>query len=321
VAVIEVDSLVISYRDPAGGRRTAVNDVSFRAEPGQVTSLLGPNGAGKTSTLECIEGYLRPTSGTVRIDGLDPRRDHRAVMDRLGIMLQGGGVQTGIRVSEVVELYAAFYADPRHPGELIDLVGLGTRTRSTWRSLSGGEQQRLSLALALVGRPRVACLDEPTAGVDLAGRQVIHQVIRDLCADGVAVLLTTHDLDEAETLSSEIVIIDHGHLVASGSPAQLLAADDADHFTFRARPQLDALALGIAIDARVVETDPGDYRVDAPPTPTLVAAVTNWLAGHDELLGDLRAGRRTLADVFGRLTGEPAAASGPRRRRRRGSTA
>jgi ABC-2 type transport system ATP-binding protein len=312
VPAVEVEHLTIRFDG-----LTAVDDVSFSADKGQVTVLLGPNGAGKTSTIECLEGYRTPTSGTARILGLDPVRDHAAVTPTIGVMLQDGGVYTGIRPPEILRLYAAFYEDPADPEELLVRVGLDHRRRSTWRSLSGGEQQRLSLALALVGRPQVAFLDEPTAGVDLEGRQLIRGVIADLRADGVAVVLTTHDLEEAETIADRIVILDAGHVVADGTPAELLAGQDAPVFGFRAEPGLDVASLTLAVGVDVTEATPGSYVVGATPTPTRVAAVTSWFAEHDLLVGDLRAGRQRLDEVFARLTGERSRADEGRGRRRR----
>jgi ABC-2 type transport system ATP-binding protein len=184
---------------------------------------------------------------------------------------------------------------------LLDLLGLRARERATWRSLSGGEQQRLSLALALVGRPEVAFLDEPTSGVDLEGRQVIRSVIDDLRARGVAVVLTTHELPEAEKVADRVVIVDDGRVVAAGTP-ESLRTGGADQIRFSAAPRLDVTSLGAAIAAQVVETTRGEYLVSASPTPTTVAAITAWLAERDLALGDLRAGRQSLEDVFLRLT-------------------
>ncbi len=308
---VEVDSLTVRYGDVV-----AVDGLSFAAEAGAVTVVLGPNGAGKTSTIECLEGYRRPTGGAVRVVGLDPIAQHDQLVRRIGVMLQDGGVYTGIRPPEVLRLFAAYYDDPIDPDELLELVGLDHRRRSTWRSLSGGEQQRLSLALALIGRPEVAFPDEPTAGVDIAGKQLIRSIIRDLRSDGVAIVLTTHDLEEAEVLADRIVIIDRGIAVADGTPAELLASGDAEDFTFRAAEALDIEALGLAIGAKVEESEPGAYRVLAQPTPEIVAAVTAWLAERGQLIGDLQAGRRRLDEVFLRLTGEQSP-TGSRRSRRR----
>jgi len=300
---IEVDDLTIRYGD-----HIAVAGLSFRAESGRITALLGPNGAGKTSTVETLEGYRTPTSGTVRVLGLDPRRDHAALVGRIGVMLQSGGVYTGIRPLEMLRLFASYYENPADPVELLDLVGLTDRQRSTWRSLSGGEQQRLSLALALIGRPEVAFLDEPTAGIDPSGRQLIRRVVADLRAEGVAVLLTTHDLDEAEKLADQVVIIDHGRLLADAAPDELMRNADSDEVRFGAPAALDTAALAARLDAAVVEVSPGEYRVATAGTPAVVAALTAWLAEHDLPLGDLRVGRQTLEDVFLRLTESAAAA-------------
>ena len=295
---VVVDDLVVRYDD-----LVAVEGISFRADGGEILALLGPNGAGKTSTVEVLEGYRRPDGGQVRVLGLDPVDDHRAVVGRVGVMLQEGGVPTGMRPAEAIELYASYYDAPRDPRELLELVGLTGRARASWRNLSGGEQQRLSLALALVGRPTVAFLDEPTSGIDPAGRRLIRQVVADLRAEGVCVVLTTHDLDEAERLADRVVIIDRGQVLASGTPAELMAGDGADEILFGAPSGLDVAEMGRRLgDVEVTELAPGEYRAEVAPTPANVAAVTAWLAEHDLPLADLRAGRRRLEDVFLRLT-------------------
>ena len=314
---IEVDELTIRYGD-----RVAVNGLSFRAMPGQITALLGPNGAGKTSTVETLEGYRRPDAGSVRVLGLDPVAEHRTLVSRIGVMLQSGGVATGMRPIEALRLFSSYYEDPIDPEELLDLVGLSDHRSSTWRSMSGGEQQRLSLALALVGRPDVAFLDEPTAGIDPSGRQLIRRVIADLRDRGVAVLLTTHDLEEAEKLADHVVIIDHGVVLADGTPSELMRASQSDEVRFGAPPGLDVEALGDRIGALVTEASPGEYVVASAATPVMVAAITTWLAEMDLPLADLRAGRQRLEDVFLRLTQDatvprPEPATTRRRRSRR----
>ncbi|MCG9477756.1 MAG: ABC transporter ATP-binding protein [Actinomycetia bacterium] len=312
---IEVTDLTVRYGD-----RVAVNGLSFQAMPGQITALLGPNGAGKTSTVETLEGYRRPTSGTVRVLGLDPVADHRQLVARIGVMLQSGGVATGMRPAEALHLSASYYDNPVNPDELLDLVGLADHRSSTWRSMSGGEQQRLSLALALIGRPDVAFLDEPTAGIDPAGRQLIRRIISELRDRGVAVLLTTHDLEEAEKLADHVVIIDHGVVLADGTPTELMRAAQGDDVRFGAPSGLDVASLGERIGAVVTEASPGEYVVASAATPAMVAAITAWLAEMNLPLADLRAGRQRLEDVFLRLTADTAEpATGPAATRRRRS--
>lgn len=284
------------------GELTAVDRLTFGVPEGTITALLGPNGAGKTTTLETLEGFRAPDEGAVSILGLDPISDHAALTRVLGVMLQEGGVYTGARPPEVLWLFASYYEDPADPDELLERVGLAEQRRTTWRRLSGGEQQRLSLALALVGRPRVVFLDEPTAGIDPAGRQLIRTTIADLRADGVTVLLTTHDLDEAEKLADHVVIVDHGQLLAEGTPADLKTRGDRDDIRFGAPAGIDVAALREEIQATVTEDSPGEYRVDLKPTPAAIAAITSWLAEHDLPLEDLRAGRQSLEDVYLRLT-------------------
>jgi len=295
--VIEVRNLVVRY-----GNLTAVAGVSFSADAGEVVALLGPNGAGKTSTIETLEGYRRATSGTVRVLGLDPATEHDQMTPQIGVMLQAGGVYPGIRPLEMLRLLAAFYPDPEDPAALLDRVGLAHRTNATWRKLSGGEQQRLSLAMALVGKPSVAFLDEPTAGIDVSGRQLIRQVIGELRSAGVCVLVTTHDLEEAEKIADRVVIVDRGHVVAEGTPAELMKSGGSEEIRFGAPTGLDTAALGKSLMAGVDELTPGEYLVHLEATPTNIATLTAWLAERDLPLADLRAGRQRLEDVFLRLT-------------------
>ncbi len=298
-AAIEVQDLVVRY-----GSLVAVDRLSLTAEAGEVLALLGPNGAGKTSTVETMEGYRPSAAGTVRVLGLDPQSDHAALTRVIGVMLQRGGVYPGMGPAEAIRLFAAYYDDPDDPAVLLERVGLGAVARTPWRRLSGGEQQRLSLALALIGRPRVVFLDEPTAGVDPQGRLAIRRVITDLRDAGVCVLLTTHELEEAERLADRVVIIDHGRVVAEGTPASLMTEGAGQEIRFGAPRGLDCAALAVAVGGPVREDSPGEYVVDAAATPAAIAALTAWLAQQDLPLADLRAGRQTLEDVFLRLTSE-----------------
>ncbi len=296
-AAIDVSDLVVRY-----GLVTAVDGLNLTCETGEVLALLGPNGAGKTTTVETLEGYRRPTSGAVRVLGLDPIADRRALAPKIGVMLQRGGVYPSMSPREALRLFAAYYDDPEDPDALVERVALRDVEHSPWRRLSGGEQQRLSLALALVGRPLAAFLDEPTAGVDPGGRLAIRRAVTDLRDRGAAVLLTTHEMDEAERLADRIVIIDRGVVVAAGSPAELMTAGAGHEIRFGAPPGLAVGDLGTSLGAVVTEDRPGEYRVDTEATPATVAALTAWLASHDLPLADLRAGRQRLEDVFLRLT-------------------
>jgi ABC-2 type transport system ATP-binding protein len=299
-SAVEVRDLRITYGDVV-----AVDGVSFSAEAGEVLALLGPNGAGKTSTIEALEGFRRPTAGTVRVLGHDPLADHPAVVGRIGVMLQEGGLYPGIRTAEVLNLFAAYYDDPADPTALLARVGLGGQAKATARRLSGGQQQRLALALALVGRPRVAFLDEPTAGLDVDGRLLVRDVVKEQRDAGVCVLLATHDLAEAEKVADRVVIMDRGRVVADGTPAELMSAPAAE-IRFGAPAGLDVAALSATLGAPVTEDSDGEYRVAVEPSPRTVATLTAWLAERDLALGDLRAGRQHLEDVFLRLTREEA---------------
>ena len=296
---VEVSSLVVRY-----GSVTAVDGVSFSAQAGSVHALLGPNGAGKTSTIETLEGYRTPASGEVRVLGLDPQRgaDRKQLVARIGVMLQRGGMYPGMHALDALRLTAAYYDNPDDPDALLDRVGLRDVARTPWRRLSGGEQQRVTLALALVGRPDVVFLDEPTAGVDPHARQVVRDIVADLAGRGACVLLTSHDLAEVERVADLVTIIDHGRIVASGTLAELATSGAGDEIRFNAPPRIDTVALGGALGGAVVEEQPGEYRAAVASTPANVAAITAWLAANDLTLGNLRAGRQTLEDVFLRLT-------------------
>lgn len=298
---VDVENLVVDR-----GPTRAVAGIDLAVEAGEVVVVLGPNGAGKTTTVETLEGYHRPTSGRVRVLGLDPVGDHRRLRGRIGVMLQRGGIWPGMGPAEALRLFSRYYEHPADPGALLRLVDLEGAAKTPWRRLSGGEQQRLALALALVGRPEVAFLDEPTAGVDPRGRRAVREVVADLRSSGVAVLVTTHELDEAQRVADRMIIVDGGRVVAEGAPAELMRIGAGNQVHFGAAPGLDLIALGAAIDAGVNEEQPGEYTVDAPATPSRVAAITAWLAERDLALADLRAGRETLEDVFLRLTAEPA---------------
>ena len=242
------------------GPTTAVDGLSLTAHHGQVLALLGPNGAGKTSTVETLEGYRRATEGSVRVLGLDPVSDHRRVVARMGVMLQRGGVYPVMGPRRALGLFADYYDDPEDPDALLELVGLGAVARTPWRRLSGGEQQRLSLALAIVGRPEVVFLDEPTAGVDPEGRMAVRRVITELRDRGACVMLTTHELAEAERVADDVVIIAHGRTVAEGTVAELAAAGGEGGIRFEGPAALDLTGLSRRAGHRSGHGDRGAPR-------------------------------------------------------------
>jgi ABC-2 type transport system ATP-binding protein len=312
---VECSGLVVRY-----GSHTAVDGLSFRVDRGEVVALLGPNGAGKTSTVESLEGYRRPAAGSLRVLGLDPVASHRQLVSRIGVMLQRGGVYPMLSPRQVLSLFSRYYDEPVDPEDLLATVGLGAVSRTPWRHLSGGEQQRLSLALALVGQPDVVFLDEPTAGVDPLGRLAIRQVVEGLRHRGAGVLLTTHELAEAEQMADRVLIVSAGRAVAEGTVADLAAAGSPAELTFGAPAGLDLVSLAARLDAPVEEGPSGRYRVRATATPELTAHLTAWLAERGTALSDLRATRsleetylEAVAGAAQEGDGVPAA-----RRRRRG---
>ncbi|HEY1830924.1 MAG TPA: ABC transporter ATP-binding protein [Acidimicrobiales bacterium] len=319
---VQVTDLRVCYG--RSGEVVAVDGLSLSADLGEVLVILGPNGAGKTSTIEALEGYRRPVGGTLRVLGLDPQRDHAALMPHIGVMLQRGGVYPMLNPRQVLALFARYYRRPLAPEALLDLVALRSVASTPWRHLSGGEQQRLSLALALIGQPEVLFLDEPTAGVDAEGRIAIRQVVADLRAKGACVLLTTHELAEAERMADRIAIVDRGRVIREGALSDLTAGG-RPAIAFGAPAGLDVIALADVLGAQVTvtETGSGRYLVDGASGPDATAALTRWLAEQQAALSDLRT-VRTLEDVYLEAVGTPPEAeqdeppeSISRRRRRR----
>jgi ABC-2 type transport system ATP-binding protein len=294
---VDVRDLVVRY-----GATTAVDGVSLTAPRGAILALLGNNGAGKTSLLQVCEGFRRPDAGTARVLGLDPIADHDALMPRLGIMLQSGGVYPWATAGEVLELFAGFAARPLDTGMLLDRLGLTTVARTRFRRLSGGEQQRLGLAVALVGRPELVFLDEPTAGMDTEARHTTWQLIEELRRDGVSVLLTTHLLDEAERLADHVVIIDSGVVAATGTPAELTAVAGIDLLQVRADPGVAIERLAAERDVKVTEESPGEYAVTGPLDTVALAGVLAWFAAAGAQVTAVNTRRRTLEDVYLALT-------------------
>ncbi|WP_280468004.1 ABC transporter ATP-binding protein [Nocardia cyriacigeorgica] len=297
---VRVDGVVKRYGDT-----TAVDGIGFDVERAQVLALLGPNGAGKTTTVEMCEGFVTPDAGSVRVLGLDPIADSDRLRPRIGVMLQGGGAYPGARAGEMLDLVASYSADPLDPAWLLRTLGLDDNRRTPYRRLSGGQQQRLSLACALVGRPEIVFLDEPTAGLDAQARIMVWELIDALRRDGVTVVLTTHMMDEAEELADQLVIIDHGRIVAAGTPAEVTAHGAAGQLRFSAPPKLDLELLKSALPEGFAprETSPGAYLVEGEIDPQVLATVTAWCARVNVLATDIRIDQRRLEDVFLELTG------------------
>lgn len=289
--------------------RTVVDSLSFQARSGELTALLGPNGAGKTTTIECCEGLRQPDAGAVRILGHDPATatpDQRA---RVGVMLQDGGLPTGVRAAELLHHVAKLYRNPLDPAELIERLGISSFARTSVRRLSGGQRQRVSLGAAIIGRPQVVFLDEPSAGLDPQARLAVWELVRELKADGVAIVLTTHLMDEAEQLADEVIIMDHGAILAAGSPSELLAHDQSTiTVNFPTEPEaelalaglsnVESLATGFSITLQGQA-----LTLTGPTSPQALAAVASALARQDLLATAIHTGPQTLENLFLDLTG------------------
>ncbi|MEV8440051.1 ABC transporter ATP-binding protein [Actinosynnema sp. NPDC051121] len=297
MAIIEVVDLVKSY-----DRKVAVDGVSFTVDEGEIFGILGPNGAGKTTTVECVEGLRAPDGGTIRVDGLDPRRDRAELRTRLGVQLQQSELPDRIRVGEALDLYASFYRDPADWRELLARLGLADRAKTEYRKLSGGQKQRVSIALALIGKPKVAVLDELTTGLDPQARRDTWSLVEQIRDAGVTVVLVTHFMEEAERLCDRIALIDAGRLVAVDSPAGLVSRVDGEQrVRFRPTTPFDAALLtGLPEVTRVERHGP---QLVVTGSGNLLHAVTSVLARNQIVAADLRVEQAGLDDAFIRLTG------------------
>lgn len=309
---IAIDGLTKRYGD-----RIVLGGVSLTVGRGELVALLGPNGAGKTTTVEIVEGYRQADGGTVRVLGKDPWSGGRDLRARVGLMLQGGGIDPRAQPRETLVQYGRFHADPRDPDELLDLVDLQPVARTHYRRLSGGERQRLGLALALVGRPEVLVLDEPTAGMDPEARATTRAIVAELRAAGLAILLTSHDLGDVERMADRVCVLRAGTIVAAGTPAEL-AGGLRPRLRFRLdRPPDDAAIEGLG--RRVAVSHPGGLLVHEPdagryavegivPDANVVASLAGWCAENDRLIVELRTTGATLEEAYLDLVGEEAPA-------------
>jgi ABC-2 type transport system ATP-binding protein len=299
-AVVVAESIGKRYGDVL-----AVDDISLQIPPGRITAVLGPNGAGKTTTLEICEGFRSPDRGRVAVFGADPDRFDAAQRARVGIMLQSGGLWSMARPAETLQHLASFYADPQDPSELMERLSLDRAARTPYRRLSGGEQQRLKMACALIGRPELLFLDEPTAGLDPHARRAVWELITAERNRGAAVVLSTHLMDEAERLADRIIIVHRGRVVAEGTPAELTAAGQTDQVILApgVRVDTDDLLPALPAGSAIVEQQPGRYLIHAPVSPVLLGAVSAWCADQGIPQHAISIQRRSLEDVFLALTG------------------
>lgn len=291
MTAVDVRDLTRTYKSGA----EAVRGISFQVAPGQVFGLLGTNGAGKTSTMDVVAGLAAPTSGTVRVLGHDPVRERRAVRHRTGVVLQSGGLPGELTVAEAVRMWAGTMRAPRPADEAIEAVDLVDRIGVPIKSLSGGERRRLDLAVALLGRPDLLMLDEPTTGLDAENRRRIWTLIRSLVDGGTAVLLTTHHLEEAEELSDSLAILHRGRIVAEGTLDEVVA-------TYRAeirwadtvgRPPAGVLDAGedVQVEGRHVVVRTGSLQ-------RTLGRVLRWAEDDGLALPELRATPASLETAF-----------------------
>jgi ABC-2 type transport system ATP-binding protein len=302
VVAIEVRDLHKRYRDVH-----AVDGVSLSVDEGQVFALLGPNGAGKTTTVEILEGYRKRDSGEVAVLGHDPARRDPDMRRRIGIVLQSTGVDTYLTVAETVELFRRLYPHPRPVDEVVETVGLQEKRDTRVGKLSGGQQRRLDVAVALAGDPQLLFLDEPTTGFDPAARRGAWDMIRNLRSLGKTVLLTTHYMDEAQHLADEVAVIARGRIVARGTPATLGGRDTGGTIIRFRLPPGSELPESMMADAAITD---GNVEIRTPEPTRTLHEITGWALGQGIELPSLDVSRPSLEDVYLDITGGEAGAEG-----------
>ena len=298
-SIVYVEGLHKRYGD-----LVALRGITLEIKVGEVFGFLGPNGAGKTTTIEILEGLRQPDSGTVRVCGMDPGREQTALKERIGAQLQATVLPDKIRVGEALTLFASFYREPVSIEMLLERFGLGEKRQTYFEKLSGGQKQRLALALAMVNNPELVLLDEPTVGLDAQLRRDIYALIERFREERRTTLLTTHYIEEAERLCDRVAIIDHGQVIALGTPRELVALSRKGariEVSLAAPVSTDRLKqLNAVVDCR--EAD-GKYILNAQPTAVAVAALVHFLEEVGNSLLDLHIAQPTLEDVFVEMTG------------------
>ncbi len=301
MSIVQVSGLRKSYGD-----EVVVQDVSFAVEEGEIFGILGPNGAGKTTVVECLEGLRVPDGGDIRVAGLDPRRDHTAMTEVLGVQLQSSELQAKMTVAEALELYGAFYRDPVDWWELAERLSLGMVLRQRFGKLSGGQRQRLFIALALIGRPKVVVFDELTTALDPRGRRETWALVEDVRRSGVTVLLVTHFMEEAQRLCDRIAVLDRGRVVAVDTPAGLIGrSEQPTVISFLPSRPLPHAQLRALPGATHVAEHGGHVTITG--TDETANAVVALLATSGVTAARLRVADATLDDAFLDLTGSHSA--------------
>jgi ABC-2 type transport system ATP-binding protein len=281
----------------------AVRGINLHVMRGEIFTFLGPNGAGKTTTVEILEGHRRRSAGDVRVLGVDPQYADRAWRARVGVVLQSSRVEPQLTVRECLELYAGYYPGPRSVQEVIELVGLKKRSEMRCGLLSGGQQRRVDVALALIGDPELVFLDEPTTGFDPSARRSAWEMIDGLRKLGKTVFLTTHYMDEAEALSDRIAVLSGGRIVAEGTPMTLGGRDNAAYqITFT--PPTGVRVEQLPLESASVHPPDASGRVliETAEVMRTLRSLSGWAVNEGRELADLQVRRPALEDIYLELT-------------------
>jgi len=297
MGAIEVEDLTVSF-----GEKFGLDSITFNADSGKVLALLGPNGAGKTTIMNCLVGLIKPFSGSINLLGLNPIKHRKTLASKWAVMPQKDGLPTGLTTRESVELFVKLYGSDENPDELLEIVGLNHLAKQKWRKLSGGEQQRLSLAIALGGGKELLFLDEPTAGLDITSRINLLDKVRQRAENGAAVIITTHIYSDAENIADQVVVLNEGQLIANASVEQL--KHKKAEVSFRTKPGLPIGTLAKDLQKWGREISPGQYVLQGKADSKTLTFLTSWLASYGAEVENLKVGTKSLKEVVYDLTQE-----------------
>lgn len=296
---VTVKGLVKKY-----GNHVAVDDISFEVARGEVLAILGPNGAGKTTTVEILEGYRKPTKGTVTVLGVNPQQSTQAWRSRLGMVLQSTSLDAELKISEALRMYARLYPSPREISEVLKLVGLADMANVAIGTLSGGQQRRVDVALGIIGNPELLFLDEPTTGFDPSARRSFWQMIKQLCAEGMTVILTTHYMEEAQFLADRVLLVVNGKIVADAPPDKIGGTlRQQNHIAFHLTDKETAARMPSSLQ-RQATIQGASVVLRTTDVTTMTEELLHWAKQQKIELEGLTISRPTLEEVYLALVGQ-----------------
>jgi ABC-2 type transport system ATP-binding protein len=300
-----MSAVVAEHLTKRYGEMAAVDDVSFDVPAGQLLAVLGPNGAGKTTTLEMMEGFIAPTSGTIRVLGADPRRAGRAWRARVGLVLQSTSLDAALAVGDLLGVFGQLYPAPRPVDEVLEMVDLTSEARTRIGVLSGGQRRRVDIAIGIIGRPDILFLDEPTTGLDPEARRRAWAAVENLTSTGTTVILTTHYIDEADYLADRVIVVSAGRIVADTTPRELRTGSGLSTVRYPLTDQALAAGLPPALSG-YLKSDGHTLQIRTDEVTAVLRDLVAWADQQHLGLAGLEVGPPSLEEAYLSITGESA---------------